>query len=85
MGFPTKKERNEMTKYFGNYHLYYRLPYENAAVGNRNCLKYSILRSDTEKVVTKCDTEKEAEYIVRYGVDAFRNKKTKNKETKHAR
>lgn len=45
------------------YHLYYRLPWHNASIGIRNCDKYTILRSDTEKIVCYASTEKEADKI----------------------
>jgi len=43
------------------YHLYYKLPWQGAAVGTRSNPRYTVLRSDTEKVVGYCDTKKEAE------------------------
>lgn len=42
------------------YHLYYRLPWSGAAVGQSCNNKYTVLRSDTEKVVAYCDSEEEA-------------------------
>lgn len=44
-----------------SFHLYYRLPWAGAAVGRRDNPKYTVLRSDTEKVVAYCDTKAEAE------------------------
>lgn len=43
------------------YHLYYRLPWQGAAVGKCAEPRYTVLRSDTEKAVAYCDTKKEAE------------------------
>lgn len=48
-----------------SYHLYYRLPWRNAAIGQRGCSKYTVLRSDTEKMVCYADTRAEAERICR--------------------
>ena len=50
-----------MRKKESNYHLYYRLPWRNAIVGLRVQPKYTVLRSDTEKVVAYCNTQQEAE------------------------
>lgn len=48
-----------------SFHLYYRLPWAGAAVGRRDNPKYTVLRSDTEKVVAYCDTNAEAETMCR--------------------
>ena len=48
-------------------HLYYRLPWKGATIGRCTQLKYTILRSDTEKIVAFCDTKADAEMICKIG------------------
>lgn len=45
------------------FHLYYRLPYTNAAVGKRDEPLYQILRSDTETWVCSACSQSHAERI----------------------
>jgi hypothetical protein len=58
-----------------SYHLYYRLPWHNAAVGLRHNSRYEVLRSDTEKIVAYCNTQAEAEKICKTNADLTGNQK----------
>jgi len=53
------------------YHLYYRLPWSGAAVGQRSQPRYQILRSDTEKIVAYRDTRAETEALCAAGPAAL--------------